>query len=214
MRPYVLSLVAVLLLGAAPPAATADPRQEAEQLTQSNEALRRLAELASGDAFYLVLDLSRPALRLMLRGVVLLDYPVTTVEFAQPRRFFLADAPPEDWQARPWTGGHLDPSRMSDRLEVQVPPPGEEPKTFVPPEPHERFPVPARYFIRYDGGRALEFLHDAGARHLWWEDVKAALRGDRDSLRLRIGLRPEDADVFYRAVPPETKFLLLGSAAS
>jgi hypothetical protein len=43
-----------------------------------------------------------------------------------------------------------------------------------------------------------------------WRDVLAVMRArDRDALRLRIVLSPNDAESLYRALPPDVRLLVL-----
>ena len=43
-----------------------------------------------------------------------------------------------------------------------------------------------------------------------WRDVLAVMRArDRDALRLRIILSPNDAESLYRALPPDVRLLVL-----
>jgi hypothetical protein len=222
-----------LLAGPAPVRAAETPRQEAERLTRENEILKRHVELSRGDAFYMVLDPNAMRLKLYLRGAVLQDYKVEGLEVGEPRVAFVSRGLPEEWEGRIWTAGRLDPPREQERVEMVAPPPSAEeteetaPAPPIPRTPEEAYPVPTRYHIRYVGGLALEvspgtvvgepkgFWSGLGhAWRAWWADVRAAAsREPKDTVRLRMTLRTEDAKSLYRALPPDTKLLVVPPAA-
>lgn len=182
-------------------------------------------DLAKGEAFYLLLDPERGRLDLMLKGTVLRHFPVSRIEVGYPEVVFVTRRPEHEWQGQIFAAGELDPPRLIDRYVYEAPPPtkeGAEPPVRVPPTPEEAYPVPARYHVRFDGGISLEiravendpevgFWKRIGARigH-WWHDARAAGTGDaKDTIRLRLTLTPDDAASLFRALPPQTKLLVL-----
>ena len=226
------AIVALCLLAPAalaiPAQSAADLRADAERTTRQVELLRQRVELATGDAFYLLLDPGAGTLRLMLKGAILQDYAVLGIEVGQPRVGFVGRGLPEAWEGRIWSKGALDPGRAIDRVEIEIPPPGQEEPTkpaVIPPTPEEKYPVPSRYRIRYEGGLSLEvrprqmdekataWQRTKAACAVWWNDARAVLEhSPEDTLRLRLVLRPEDADSLYRALPPETRLLIVPPA--
>jgi len=206
----------------------ADLRADAEKAMRQVELLRQRVELATGDTFYLLLDPGGGNLRLMLKGAVLQDYALAGIEVGQPRVGFIDRGLPAAWEGRIWSKGALDPARAQDRVEVEIPPPGQEEPTkppVIPPTPEEKYPVPARYRIRYEGGLSLEvrprhmdekestWERTKTAWRVWWNDARAVLdRSPEDVLRLRLVMRPEDADSLYRALPPDTRLLIVPPA--
>ena len=238
-RPAGKALLAGALLGAlaAPAGAAAgggepaaDARVEFERLARDNELLRKRVELASGKEFYLLLDPSASRLKLMLQGAVLQDYRVQSIEVGAPRVVFVRRTLPEGWRGRIWTAGNLVPVRDRERFELEAPPPSndpnaEEPTIPIPPTPEEAYPVPHRYHVRFQGGLSLEVRRqgdvedDAGfwqglrtSLATWWADLQSALHPgapDADSVRVRLTLLPKDADSLYRALPPDTRLLVL-----
>ncbi len=215
----VLLAASVCLAAPEPP----DPRREAQRLLTDNEILKREVELASGDAFYLILDPSAATFTLMLKGAVLRRYHVASLEIGDPHVAFVSREGALDWQGKIWSGGNLVPARERDRIEVKAPPPGSDdastPEPVVPPTPEEKYPVPPRYGLRFEGGLFLEVLPVGEAvpgRSLthriraWWEDAREVVRLEpEDRLRLRISLRQEDSEALYRSLPPDTKLLVL-----
>jgi hypothetical protein len=208
--------------------AAAGLRADAEKTMREVELLRQRVELATGDAFYLLLDPAAGNLRLMLKGAILQDYPIVGIEVGQPRVGFIDRGLPAAWEGRIWSKGSLDPQRDIDRVEVEIPPPGQdEPITppVIPPTPEEKYPIPSRYRIRYEGGLSLEvrprqmdekataWERTKAAWSVWWNDARAVLdHSPHDALRLRLVLRPEDADSLYRALPPDTRLLIVPPA--
>ena len=88
------------------------------------------------------------------------------------------------------------------------------------PRCSQKYPVPSRYHIRFDGGLSIEvrppgteakagfwsrFTSRLGA---WWADAKAA-SGDKDTVRLHVVLSKQDAESLYRALPPNTALLVV-----
>ncbi len=229
----VAALAAAALLAAVPAAAGVDPLDpEAARLARENELLAKRLELARGKDFYVVFDRPRSRLVLMLRAAVLHEWPVRGVEVGTPRIAFLSREARADWQGRIWSGGRLDPPRERERMVIEAPPPREdadgeqgEPVIPIPPTPEELYPVPARYHVRYEGGLSLEIRLTSvpsGGREpgfwsrllarleQWWSDLRAVARiRPLDTVRVRLTLAPDDAASFYRALPPDTKLLVI-----
>jgi len=223
-----LVAIAVTTLAAAARQDAPDPAAEAARLASANAGLDALVSLASGKAFYLVLDPAAPDLRLMLKGAELRRFPVQALTVGVPRVAWFGRPAPGPWQGVIWEGGRLDPPREADRVELTAPPPGASdapPAVPIPPTPEEAFPVPPRYHIWFGGGPAIEIRPreaDGSASrwsrvaawwHARWRDTVAALTSSPDDrVRLRVVLAPEDADSLYRSLPPDTKLLVLDRA--
>jgi len=209
----------------------ADTREEAARLLRENEILARRAALASADSFYLLLDPGRNRLMLKLQAATLQDYGVLGLEVGAPRVLFVPRPLPKDWQGRIWKRGELDPPRDLDRKEIVISTLGDTAyadsvtTSFgIPLTPDEKYPVPPRYHIRYEGGLSLEvrlptatdsigLIENTFSRrtHAWWADLKDALRPSErsDRVRLRVILSKDDAKSLYRAIPPDTKLLIV-----
>jgi hypothetical protein len=196
------------------------------RLQRVNSLLQRQIELADGKEFYLVLDPGASDLTLMLSGAELQRFPVIGLQVGQPRVSWIARRDARPWQDVVWSHGELDPPRQIDRLVIQAAPPSKdaaEPEAPpVPPTPEEMYPVPSRYQVRFDEGRSIEVrpldaAQEAGRlvrlRAWWsakWRDTVAAGFGrDRDGVRLRIVLNPNDAASLYRSLPPAVRLLIL-----
>lgn len=227
------ALLAGLALLASCPAAAGgekpDLRDRVRALQVENRLLERRLELASGDAFYLVLDPERGTLSLMLKGAVLQVFTVRGMEIGTPRIAFVSRDLPDEWRGRIWTNGNLEPPRELDRMEIVPPDPAEgedaTASTLIPPTPEEKYPVPRRYLVRYAGGLSLEvrpegegdtaeragfFSGIAAAVGAWWHDLASALRpAPLDRIRIRLQLASQDGDSLYRALPPDTSLLVL-----
>lgn len=217
-----LSLAVVALAAAAAPAVAPD---DLARLTSTNDLLQKQVALAKGKEFYLVLSPGDRTLRLMLKGAVLQEYRVTGLQVGVPKIVYRPLSGSAGWEGRIWEGGTLDPARALDRVEMQAPPPtpeGTEPEVAVPPTPEEKYPVPARYHVRFAGGLSLEVRPPGteATRSLWgrltqgfsawWADARAATgRGPSDTLRLHVELSKSDAESLYRALPPATKLIVL-----
>ena len=204
-------------------------RKEADALLRRNDLLQKQVELASGKAFYLVLDPGTRKLRLMLRGALLQEYAARGLEMGGPRVAYISRGLPESWQGRVWSKGNLEPPREHERLEIEAPPISTDenednaPPVPIPPTPEEAYPVPLRYHVRFAGGLSIEvrpqgdsdaakgFWGRLGASlSHWWADLKTAAAPEPvDSIRLRLTLDPKDADSLYRALPPDTSLLIL-----
>jgi hypothetical protein len=215
------ALAAALVATPGPGAEVVDP--ETARLARTNEALTRLAELADGGGFYLVLEPDSARLSLMLEGAVLREYVGASLEVAVPRVLFRRRADPlPEWRERIWRAGELDPPRRRDRIEITaVPPDPERPEGSVeipvPPLAEEAILVPDRYFVRFADGLTLEIRPTKPPRGLpWelsWQDGLAALgwRGPSEPFRLRLHLEPANADALYRSLPPSVDLIILPS---
>jgi hypothetical protein len=211
----------VLLAAAATPTPSAD---DYARLTAANDLLAKQVALAKGKEFYLLLDPGERTLQLMLKGALLQEYRVSGLEVGVPRVLYRTLASASDWEGRVWDGGTLDPARALDRVEVQAPPPtpeGIELEVKVPPTPEEKYPVPARYHIRFTGGLSIE-VRPPGTESkrgfwgrlgsgltAWWSDATDAASGGGDAVRLHVVLSKDDAASLYRALPPATKLLVV-----
>lgn len=224
-RPSISSLhrvgmgLAVLLWAAGPARASGEAASgEAAELAREVASLRQQVDLASGKAFYLLLDPVESTLELVLHGVVLETYAVSSIEVGWPRVAFVGHATVDGWRERAWTHGEMDPVRAEDRLEIRVdadnPPPEEMP---VPLTPEERFPAPDRWLVRYEEDLSLEIVADDAEESSFrpWsalarraEDLSAALFGDRET-RVRVTLPREGAATLYRSLPPASSLLIL-----
>jgi len=220
-----IATLGALALFAATATAPAAP-EDLARLTAANDLLAKQVALAKGKEFYLLLDPSERTLHLMLKGALLQRYTVTGLEVGVPRVLYRTRADAADWEGRVWDGGRLDPARPLDRVEVQAPPPtaeGTELEVKVPPTPEEKYPVPSRYHIRFTGGLSIEIRPPADAETSkgfwskisegfasWWADARAASRSaPTDTVRLHVVLSRKDAESLYRALPPNTKLLVV-----
>ena len=212
-----------LLATACPHVAWADA--EAAPYPTEMQTLESLVALASTPGFALLVEPAASRLALTLEGAVLREYPIRSAEVVAPRVVFwrrsAATEADSAWVGRVWHGGELDPPRKRDRIEFTAAPP--DPKrpegsveVPVPPPLEETIVVPERYFVRFQGGFALEIRATADehrGRDAWrlgWDDRWAALRSwPRGGVRLRLHLAPEDADAFYRSLPPDVRLLVL-----
>jgi hypothetical protein len=211
---------------AAAPAAASDPRAEAARLQRTNVQLQKQIELAAGKEFYLVLDPAASGLTLMLKGAPLQRFTVRGLQVGHPRVVWMSARDPRHVQSVIWSGGELDPPRAIDRLVIQSAEPGKEAAEStpppIPPTPEELYPVPSRYHVRFAGGLSVEILpreadasvgrwaHTRAAIAEQWRDIISALRrSDRDAIRLRITLDPNDAQSFYRSLPPAVRLIVL-----
>jgi hypothetical protein len=208
------------------PAAASDPRSVAARLQRTNAQLQKQIELAAGKEFYLVLDPATSGLTLMLKGAPLQRFTVLGLQVGHPRTAWFSDRDPRHVQSVIWSGGELDPPRQIDRLVIQAAEPGKEaPESTpppIPPTPEELYPVPSRYHVRFADGLSMEILpreadasvgrwaHARAALAEKWRDILAALRvSDRDAIRLRVTLDPNDAQSVYRSLPPAVRLIVL-----
>ena len=220
-RPLALALVA--LFDALVAAGSAHATKPAPAFSRETKALTQLLELSSGQKFSLVMDPGASRLVLMLEGAVLREYSVEGLEYVVPRVAFVwrhGAEPDSEWAEQLWQGGELDPPRKRDRIEfTAAPPDSNRPEGSVevpvPPPAEEAIVVPERYFVRFPGGLALEIrptvAHQGPERwRLGLADCFAALRPHPvDRLRLRLRLAPDDADSFYRSLPPDVSLVVL-----
>lgn len=230
VRVCALATLAFVSAGTAP----ASTREEVTRLAWETELLEKRVELAASDSFYLLLDPSTSKLKLMLQGAVLRDYSIHGLEVGTPRIAFRQRALATGWQGRVWAGGTLDPARERERQQIHGS--GNDsteadsaaaPAFRIPPTPEEIYVVPHRYHIRYANGLSLEVRPQErdetvgrGTRILngirvWFRDFLAAVRkSPEDVVRLRMILEPEDAASLYRAMPPDTRLLILPATAA
>jgi hypothetical protein len=208
----------------APP--TPDTLARVAQLQRATRLMERQVTLADGKEFYLVLDPAASDLTLMLNGAELRRHRVLGLQVGQPRVAWFTRRDPRPWQDVVWAHGELDPPRQLDRLVIQAAPPGKDaaqPEAPpIPQTPEELYPVPARYRVRFDDGLSIEVRPldtDTQAGRLarlraWWsvkwnDGVTAAFGSDRDALRVRIAMSPEDAASLYRSLPPSVRLIIL-----
>ena len=220
-----LLLTAASIAPAAAPSAPAPTQRELARLSGENELLRQQLDLAKAKEFYILLDPQAQKLTLMYHAALLQQYKVEGIEVGVPRIVYRTRSESGSWAGRIWEKGTLDPARALDREEVQAPPPtreGTEIEVQVPPTPEEKYPVPARYHIRFAGGLSIEvrppgtdaqrgFWARLGSNFsTWWADAKeAASPAPSDTVRLHVVMSKKDAESLYRALPPNTKLLVL-----
>jgi hypothetical protein len=203
-------------------AAAEDDATATIRLARGNDALARLAELAGGTDFYLVLEPDSLRLALELQGARLREFPLESIAAATPRVAFLprpADPSLRDgsWRTRAWRGGELDPPRVRDRIEIDAEPPDpDRPEGSVeipiPPTPEEAIAVPPRYFVRFTDGLVVEIAATRpGLRSSASFEDRLAAAGLRrtDPWRLRLRMAPADADALYRSLPPSVGLVVL-----
>jgi hypothetical protein len=227
MRTGFLPAVAILAATVAAAATATGPAPTAAELTRlsiQNDLLQKQLDLAKGKEFYLLLDPQAQTLTMMFRAALLQQYHVEGLEVGVPRVVYRTRSDVSRWESRVWEKGALDPARELDRVEMQAPPPtkeGVELEVKVPQTPEEKYPVPARYHIRFAGGLSIEvrppgedavrgFWARLGAAiGSWWTDAKAASRTEpTDTIRIHVVLSKKDAESLYRALPPDTKLLV------
>jgi len=196
------------------------------RLQQTTALLQLQVDLAASRDFYLVYDTKASDLALMLRGAELQRYQVLGAQVGRPRVSWFGRTAAASWQGVAWSKGTLEPLRQIDRLVMQGPEPGKgETETKVPPIPptaEELYPVPARYLIRFADGRSVEIRpREADAslgrwtkfKAAWstkWHDAyAAAFASDDDAVRLRLVLKPKDAESLYRGLPPAVRLLII-----
>jgi hypothetical protein len=207
-------------------AAPAGAPSELAGLQQTTTLLQLQVDLAASRDFYLVYDTKASDLALMLRGAELQRYKVLGAQVGRPRVSWFGRSAAASWQGVAWSKGTLEPLRQIDRLVMQGPEPGKgETETKVPPIPptaEELYPVPPRYLIRFDHGRSVEIRpREADAslgkwarlKAAWstkWHDAYAAAFGSGDdAVRLRLVLKPKDAESLYRGLPPAVRLLII-----
>jgi len=218
-------LTAVMAAGAAAPAGPAPAPDDLTRLSIQNELLQKQVALAKAKEFYLLLDTQAQTLTLMFRAAVLQQYRVEGLEVGVPRVVYRTRSDVSRWEGRVWEKGALDPTRALDRVEIQAPPPtkeGTELEVKIPQTPEEKYPVPARYHIRFAGGLSIEvrppgsettrgfWARLAEGLSTWWSDAKSASSlQPEDTVRLHVVMSKKDAESLYRALPPDTKLLVL-----
>ena len=206
-----------------------EERQAVAQLARQVDLLEKRVDLASGEEFYLLIDPAGGTLKLMLHGAVLRDYQILGLDVGTPRIAFRERGLGSGWAGRVWAAGALVPPRERERVEI-VPPDSSAADSslapVMPPTPEEAYPVPSRYHVRYEGGLSLEvrpseldtsvatWKRATAKVQVWARDLHAALqRHPEDVVRLRLVLRPEDAASLYRALPPDTRLLVLPASS-
>jgi hypothetical protein len=228
MKPWLLAALVTFATASAAAVPAAGPVPTADELARlafRNDLLQKQLDLAKGKDFYLILNPADKSLELMYRAALLQSYRVDGLEIGVPRVLFRERVEASAWEGRIWRGGALDPARELDRVEMQAPPPtpeGQEVEVKVPQTPEEKYPVPARYHIRFEGGLSIEvrppgseaekgFWERLGERwSTWWTDAKAASKSEPDdTVRLHIVLSKKDAESLYRALPPNTALLVV-----
>lgn len=229
--PSRLALVAILLGataatgGAAGSAGGDDPRLRA--LRRETTLLRAQMNLASGERFYIRLDARSGRLALMLKGVVLDEYAVVSLQQAVPQVIFFERRPAGDWDLKSFSRGRLEPAREQDRIEIDVPNPANGASPTPPPIPktaEETYSVPSSFRVAFAEGPSLEVLTTGGGGRnrsllrrladriaLGFSDRAAALRGGAsERVRLRVTLSPDDAAALYRSLPPDVALTVVG----
>ncbi|MBE0564411.1 MAG: hypothetical protein IH621_00510 [Krumholzibacteria bacterium] len=172
--------------------------------------------LARTDSFYLVLDLRRAELHLMLGGVPLRTFPYTVAAVASPRVAFTAGRTPRDWTGRVWRDGGIAPAPRRERAEITPPPVGSgaAPEIVVPPLPGDGPPPPARFLVRFADGLELEIRREGDAGATGLRDRLGLLADPRrPHLRLRLTLSADHATDLYRCLPPGVLLVVLGRPA-
>ena len=218
-------LAAASAVAAPTPSAPAATPNEFSKLTLQNSLLQKQLDLAKGKEFYLLLEPQAKTLTMMFRAAVLQSYRVEALEVGVPRVVYRTRAEASRWEGRIWEKGNLDPERELDRVEIQAPPPtpeGTEIPVEVPKTPEEKYPVPSRYHIRFAGGLSIEvrtpntdtqrgfWARMTGSLATWFEDARAASRSEpTDTVRLHVVMSKNDAESLYRALPPNTKLLVI-----
>jgi hypothetical protein len=222
-----LGLVLALLGAARPPTKPASPSGTGagttSRLASDNLLLRRQLDLASGDTFYYTLDPVQRRLRFMYQGNLLFEKTLLDVEVGTRRGFLGKGSAPRDWAERVWSEGKLTPQRVSLRPELDVSSESYEKDRdaiLVPPTPEEAYPAPSVWWIRYEGGMAIEVhgLADttrtrpgffAGLQQNFEDAMHALSSSEHDVVRIRLYLPRAQADMLYRSVPPDTRFTIL-----
>lgn len=202
------------------------PVDETQRLRQENESLAKQYELATGNAFYLLVDPSAGELMLTFRGAALRRYSLLDAQVGVPRIAFIAWGVRRDLAGIIWSGGRLDPEPPSDRVELKVSNSGSAGEPPSPPLPPEiTAPVPATYFLRYEPGLVIEVERAGDDSSAGWRRLLARWRvRGRDALaafssserrltRLRLVLASAEADSLYRSLPPGTKLLIVAPGA-
>lgn len=227
-RVLALAVTAVLAVSMARAQSDDDAlRARVQKLAQEVDLIEKRAELANGEAFYILVDPAQAKLRLMLKAAELREYDIQALEVGTPRVAFRTRNVGGGWSGRIWSQGALVPPRPDDREHI-IPPDSTAladstpAPVRIPLTPEEKYPVPHRYHVRYAGGLSLEvrpqqldstlttWKRVATGLRVWTRDLPATLsREPEDTVRLRLVLEPEDAASLYRALPPDTRLLVL-----
>ncbi|HYV67546.1 MAG TPA: hypothetical protein VE964_14975 [Myxococcales bacterium] len=210
-----LGLVALACLRAQ---ATVDPGDPPELRSRELQV-----ELASSDNFYLELDPQARLLELKLAGVVLRSYPLQNVQVRVPRIAFVRVDRPRDWGLRIWNGPKLDPQRPLNRIEYNPTSRDTVTDTLATVvklllEGLKPIKVPPEYRIRFDGGFSLAVASPADSAagsvvarmRTRLQDLADVLANRR--LQVRVELARADAEHLYRALPPDTRLVVLAGA--
>ncbi|HEX6853000.1 MAG TPA: hypothetical protein VF139_16510 [Candidatus Polarisedimenticolaceae bacterium] len=229
MRPALAAVALAVALPALAQKPAVPSKDDVAKLQRETLLLRQQAELAKGKEFYLLLDPAAQTLSLNLRGATLQTWTVVGIEAGAPRVAFVSRGLPDEWEGRVWQEGTLDPERPLDRFELEAPPvtaEGTEVAVPIPPTPEEKYPVPPRYHIRFAGGLSIEVIPPGRAEEAgfwkrlstgfstWWHDFRQAVSSEpEDKLRLRLTLGAKEADSLYRALPPNTKLMVVPPAS-
>lgn len=179
--------------------------------------LRSALALARDDSFYLVLDLERTELRLMLGGVALRTLTYTEAALGSPRLALLPGRSLPDWADKAWRDGVLEPEQRRARTEIVPPDPTGAPAGAPPPPPipEDAIPTPDRYRLRFAGGLDLEIrpAGTAAAGPGLRERLHMLTDPGRPRLLLRLGLDRGGAAELYRCLPPRITLVVLGRPA-
>ena len=177
-------------------------------------------ELASSDSIYLELDPQARLLELKLAGVALRSYPLQDVQLRVPRLAFVRVHRPRGWGQRVWAGAKLDPKRPLNRIEYNPTPADTVTDTLATVvklllEGLKPIKVPPEYRIRFEGGLTLAVTSPSdSARGSPLSSMRSRMQDLGDvlanrRLQLRLALAPSDAEHLYRALPPETRLVVL-----
>ena len=179
--------------------------------------LRNVLALARGDSFYLVLDLERTELRLMLGSVALRTLPYTEASVAGPQLALLPGPSLSGWADQVWREGGLDPEQRRERTEIVPPDPtgAQAAAPPPPPAPEDAIPTPDRYRVRFAGGLDLEIrpTGTAAAGPGLGERLGMLADPGRPRLLVRLGLDRDGAAELYRCLPPRIRLVVLGRPA-
>jgi hypothetical protein len=179
--------------------------------------------LAVSNTFYLELALGAKELRICHSGIAVGTYPIADLRVAYPRILFISRAQAGEWVDDIWTGAHLDPEKVVQRVKIVPGDPSTTPTPdkpgVVPPTLEELTPVPQDFAIRCEDGRAI-YIHLDGqvpgalfkepVKNSRWEDFLEALGlRESDSLRLNATMPAADGAAFFRSFPDGSPVLLV-----
>ena len=74
--------------------------------------------LAVSNTFYLELALGAKELRICHSGIAVGTYPIADLRVAYPRILFISRAQAGEWVDDIWTGAHLDPEKVVQRVKI------------------------------------------------------------------------------------------------